>query len=333
MAESGEFDVLVSDIDHSELAGRRRARAGPPTSPTTCCAACAGTDLFPCVITVTTADPPVEDLRWAREHDIPLLKGTLPGLRALASRIDHQRGCRPPASRSRRQPLAGGGALAELDSAAIAPDYGMPYVRAERCADPDEAVAAAERIGYPVVVKIDNVAHKARVGGVALNLIDAAAVREAAERMGGAVIVAEQVARRRRGAGRHGARLGLRRDRGGRHRRRPGRGARPGHRQPRAARRARAPASWCRACRRCAGCWAAPPPDGLIDAVVAVSRLAAEHPEIAEIDVNPLLVSAERAVALDCLIVLKGRRADERRRSCTRSAARPRGSRSTGRRS
>jgi acetyltransferase len=47
-----------------------------------------------------------------------------------------------------------------------------------------------------------------------------------------------------------------------------------------------------------------PPPDGLIDAVVAVSRLAAEHPEISEIDINPLLVSPERAVALDCLIVL-----------------------------
>jgi acetyltransferase len=47
------------------------------------------------------------------------------------------------------------------------------------------------------------------------------------------------------------------------------------------------------------------PPAGLIDAIVAVSTLAAEHPEVAEIDVNPLLVSSERAVALDCLIVLR----------------------------
>jgi hypothetical protein len=46
-------------------------------------------------------------------------------------------------------------------------------------------------------------------------------------------------------------------------------------------------------------------PDSLIDAIVAVSRLAAEHPEISEIDVNPLLVSPERAVALDSLIVLE----------------------------
>jgi hypothetical protein len=48
-------------------------------------------------------------------------------------------------------------------------------------------------------------------------------------------------------------------------------------------------------------------PDGLIDAIVAVSRLAAEHPEISEIDINPLLVSPERAVALDCLITLGDR--------------------------
>jgi hypothetical protein len=47
------------------------------------------------------------------------------------------------------------------------------------------------------------------------------------------------------------------------------------------------------------------PPDALIDAVVRVSQLMAEHPEALEIDVNPLLVSGERAVALDCLIVLK----------------------------
>jgi hypothetical protein len=46
-------------------------------------------------------------------------------------------------------------------------------------------------------------------------------------------------------------------------------------------------------------------PDGLNDANVAVSRLAAEHPEIADIDVYPLLVSPERAVALDCLIVIE----------------------------
>ena len=46
MAESGEFDVLVSDIDHSQLADRRRARAAQNIADDLR-AACEGTDLFP----------------------------------------------------------------------------------------------------------------------------------------------------------------------------------------------------------------------------------------------------------------------------------------------
>jgi acyl-CoA synthetase (NDP forming) len=38
-------------------------------------------------------------------------------------------------------------------------------------------------------------------------------------------------------------------------------------------------------------------------AIAAVSSLAAEHPEIAECEVNPLLVLPDRAVALDARIV------------------------------
>ena len=192
MAESGEFDVLVSDIDHSQWlhAGERELATNIANDLR---AACHRTDLFPCVITVTTADPPIEDIEWARQHDIPLLKGSLPGLRALAARLAHRQ--RVPASRllPAAPPLPGAGDLPELESARIAASYGLSYVRAERCASADEAAAAAEQIGYPVVVKIDNVAHKAKVGGVALGLADAAGVREAARRMGGRVIVAEQV--------------------------------------------------------------------------------------------------------------------------------------------
>ena len=302
MAESGEFDVLVSAIDHSAwLHGGERELATNIAGDLQ--AACADSDLFPCVITVTSADPPLEDLEWAREHDIPLLKGTLPGLRALASRIDHI--SLAPESRSipPAEPLTGRGALAELDSAEIAREYNIPYVRAERCADPDEAAAAAERIGYPVVVKVDNVAHKARVGGVALNLIDAVTVREAAERMGGRVIVAEQASGGVEvlvGAVRdsdYGATVvvGL------------GGGLAEALDLVTAS---LAPLDEAGAVRLIESLPVLrrllpdPLPSGLIEAVVAVSRLAAEHPEIAEIDINPLLVSAERAVALDCLIVI-----------------------------
>jgi acetyltransferase len=45
--------------------------------------------------------------------------------------------------------------------------------------------------------------------------------------------------------------------------------------------------------------------DALHLALVKVSQLVVDHPELVEVDVNPLLVTPERAVALDCLIVLK----------------------------
>ncbi|HVI18919.1 MAG TPA: acetate--CoA ligase family protein, partial [Gaiellales bacterium] len=234
---------------------------------------------------------------------IPLLKGTLPGLRALAARLAHRQ--RVPASRllPAAPPLTGAGDLPELESARIAGSYGLSYVRAERCATADEAAAAAARIGYPVVVKIDNVAHKARVGGVALGLADDAGVREAARRMGGRVIVAEQV------LGGAELMIGVTRD--------PDFGATVSvgvggglaealelithSLAPLDADGARELVASLPVIERLLG---GEVPDHVIEAIVAVSRLAAEHPEISEIDVNPLLVSSERAVALDCLIVL-----------------------------
>jgi acyl-CoA synthetase (NDP forming) len=303
MAESGEFDVLLSAIDHSVwLKGTERTLATNIADDLR--AAVEGTDIFPAVITVTTADPPVEDLEWARRHDIPLLKGSLPGLRAVAARLNHEGYLPQPRTVPADEPLAGSGPLPEIDSAAVLSAHGVPYVRAERCASPDEAVAAAERIGYPVVCKIDNVAHKARVGGVALHLADAASVRSAAERMGGRVVVAEQA------SGGVEVLVGAVRD--------PdygptivvGIGGGLAEQLDLVA-AALAPLDEAGVRRLVAAVPAlvrllgGAPPQALIDAVVAVSQLMAEHPEVLEIDVNPLLVSGERAVALDCLIVLK----------------------------
>jgi acyl-CoA synthetase (NDP forming) len=301
LADAG-YDVLVSCIDHSQwLVGGERKLARDIADDLL--AACVGTDIFPCVITVTTADPPQEDLEWARQHDVPLLKGTLPGLRALAARLRHRRRAPAPRAMPPAEPLAGAGALAEMDSAAILAGYGLPYVRAERCATADEAAAAAERIGYPVCVKVDGVAHKARAGGVALGLADAAGVAAAAGRMGGRVIVCEHA------AGGVEVLVGSVRD--------PFFGpivvAGVGGAVAEAmdvVTATLAPADRDEAHALVAGF---PPlaralggvPGGLVDAIVAVSRLAAEHPEVAAVDVNPLLVSPERTVALDCLIVLE----------------------------
>jgi acetate---CoA ligase (ADP-forming) len=72
--------------------------------------------------------------------------------------------------------------------------YGLPLVD-ERVAETVEAaVEAARELGYPVVVKSAVAgAHKTETGGVALDLGDEAAVRNAAERIGAPVIVQQMV--------------------------------------------------------------------------------------------------------------------------------------------
>lgn len=76
------------------------------------------------------------------------------------------------------------------DARALLSAYGIPVVDERTCATPDDAVRAADELGYPVVVKLaDPGAHKTERGGVALDLGDAASVRAAAVRMGGPVLV------------------------------------------------------------------------------------------------------------------------------------------------
>jgi acyl-CoA synthetase (NDP forming) len=89
--------------------------------------------------------------------------------------------------------LAGAGPLSEWNARRILEAAGVPLVPATLATDADEAVRAAERHGFPVVLKIcaAEIAHKSDVGGVALNLGDAAAVRAAFARIAQA---GEQVA-------------------------------------------------------------------------------------------------------------------------------------------
>ena len=72
--------------------------------------------------------------------------------------------------------------------------YGIPLVDEHVADDSTSAVAAARLLGYPVVVKsAEPGAHKTDVGGVALDLADDEAVREAAESIGAPVLVQPMV--------------------------------------------------------------------------------------------------------------------------------------------
>jgi acetyltransferase len=75
--------------------------------------------------------------------------------------------------------------LTEFEAKQVLAAYGIPTVRTEVARSPDEAVKLADRLGYPVVLKLDSetITHKTDVGGVRLNLQDSGEVRRAYEEM------------------------------------------------------------------------------------------------------------------------------------------------------
>jgi acetyltransferase len=70
------------------------------------------------------------------------------------------------------------------ETASVLSAYGIPLPVEVKCG-PDEAAEAAARIGFPVALKIrsPDITHKSDIGGVALELVDADAVRDAAAAM------------------------------------------------------------------------------------------------------------------------------------------------------
>jgi len=71
--------------------------------------------------------------------------------------------------------------LTELESKQVLSLYGIPTVDTRMARDEEEAVNCASVIGYPVVLKVfsETITHKTDVGGVKLNLGDQDAVRSA----------------------------------------------------------------------------------------------------------------------------------------------------------
>jgi acetyltransferase len=73
--------------------------------------------------------------------------------------------------------------LTEFESKQVLAAYGIPTAKTIIAADAEAAVAAANEIGYPVVLKLysETITHKTDVGGVQLNLGDGEAVKRAFE--------------------------------------------------------------------------------------------------------------------------------------------------------
>ncbi|MDQ2140234.1 acetate--CoA ligase family protein [Alcaligenaceae bacterium B3P038] len=69
--------------------------------------------------------------------------------------------------------------LNEFDTKALLGRYGVPVGSPLACSNADDAVVAADTLGWPVALKIlsADIAHKTEAGGVKLNLADAEALR------------------------------------------------------------------------------------------------------------------------------------------------------------
>jgi acyl-CoA synthetase (NDP forming) len=143
-----------------------------------------------------------------RSSGIPVLEGLRSGLRALRHLLEHasRPAWREPVSptldqgrRDRARRLLSLSRETGEAQLALLREYGIPAVRAERVIDADRALAAAARIGYPVVIKTDQpgIAHKSDAGGVILGVGSAsdltAAYADLAARLGPAALVCESV--------------------------------------------------------------------------------------------------------------------------------------------
>jgi acyl-CoA synthetase (NDP forming) len=195
LRDTGSYDILLAEVeltrfrspeDNAWCAGIVRALAS----------ATAGTALFPAVVSTNCVDPPDAIAQFARDADVALLRGTRAAARALAAvaRWEPRHPPGPPPFLPARAPdPLRPGLLTESESAALLSRYGVRFAPFRRAHSGGEAARAAEELGFPVVVKADGVAHKSRVGGVALGICTAGQAAAAAERLGGTVLVARQV--------------------------------------------------------------------------------------------------------------------------------------------
>jgi acetyltransferase len=95
----------------------------------------------------------------------------------------------PEAPPEAAAPASAGKSLSPADSMAFLAREGVSVVPSRQASSEEEAVTAAREIGYPVAVKLNSpdVTHKSDVGGVLLNVKDEAGVRKAFHDLEGVV--------------------------------------------------------------------------------------------------------------------------------------------------
>jgi acyl-CoA synthetase (NDP forming) len=247
-----------------------------------------------------------------REAGVPVYRTIEGALGALARVAAGGAASGVPASPTRSPEVAEAGYVAARELLALA---GVPFAPVRRVDSMEEAFVAAEELGYPVALKALGLLHKSDAGGVALGLADdralAAAVADMYARLAPEGYAVEPMVDTGEGVE---LLVGCRRDPrfgplllvglGGIY-----------AELLRDAAVALAPADADHAEGMLRGLAGAPLLEGArgrppldvraaAEAAAALSRFAAAHPEVAEVEVNPLLVLPDGAVGLDARIVL-----------------------------
>jgi acetate---CoA ligase (ADP-forming) len=288
-------------------------------------------------VVACTVDTPEMDRRL-RAAGIPLVPGPERAIRAYRALVrhaelrrqmvgapDHPR-LRALAPRLAERVAAARGPLSHTAARALLEAYGVPFPRERVVATAEEALSAAREIGYPLVIKTarEDVLHRTEAGGVVLGVADDVALSRAVgaieARVGpGPLLVQEEVPRglellvggRRDPSfgptvlvGLGGVLAELLRD------------ASVGL-APLARDAARAMLAEGRRAALLRGYRGAPPVDeeALVEVLVGVGDLLVDHAGIVELDLNPLIASGGRLVAVDAL-VLANPESTDRGRAC-----------------
>jgi acyl-CoA synthetase (NDP forming) len=119
-------------------------------------------------------------------YEIPLLMGLHPAMAALREytatgvSLHGERPLPPTGGHRTTRPEVAGRRMEVVDVVKLLADQGIPHWPTSYVADASEAVAAAGAFGYPVALKLESrIAHRRVMGGVRLGLADAASVATA----------------------------------------------------------------------------------------------------------------------------------------------------------
>lgn len=299
LAESGAYDTLIAQVDISRFRGADELvwcnmvveSLGKTAEKF---------NISPAVVSVHSVDAPQSILDICAKYELPLLRGINGAMQALghAGRWSkpstiHQNFGSPIIISDM---VTREGALPEYESAEILERYGVPIASRKRVTSSDQAAAVAESLGFPVVVKSDGPAHKSAAGGVILNINSAVEATAAVEKLGGIAFIAAQIPKGVE------ALVGMVRDE------EFGPILAVGHGgvtvESKKPVTMLGPVDLATAQIMVAEAGLEDPHGVLSTSLVTLGRVAVEHPEIVEIDVNPMIVYDKATIAVDALVVI-----------------------------